>query len=179
MGTIAGEKVAAKKPGGKGEKMEKLSKTVERQPSKVSDSFSKALGESDKMVSRKKAKKEKKNDVNEKHKKGSKERVYIDTEKARSSHPKNEVDPVKSGSERSQKEKKNALKGEKSSKDSLLADVETVAKETDTDSAVKAGETSLEDDDSGSDEIACQYCRVVFKFPANLKRHTEKCEKRF
>jgi len=50
---IPSEKVAATKPG---EKMEKLSKTVGRQPSKVSDSFSKALGESDIMVSKKKGK---------------------------------------------------------------------------------------------------------------------------
>ena len=176
---IPSEKVAATKPG---EKMEKSSKTVGRQPSKVSDSFSKALGESDIMVSKKKAKKEKKNDVNEKHKKGSKERVYIDTEKARSSNPRNEADQVKSSSEKSQKEKRvekqNASKGEKSSKDSLLTDVETVAKETDTGSVVKAGETPVEDDDSGSDEIACQYCLVMFKF-ANLRGHIEKCEKKF
>merc|ERR1712037_220539 len=176
---IPSEKVAATKPG---EKMEKSSKTVGRQPSKVSDSFSKALGESDIMVSKKKAKKEKRNNVNEKHKKGSKERVYIDTEKARSSNPRNEADQVKSSSEKSQKEKRvekqNVSKGEKSSKDSLLTDVETVAKETDTGSAVKAGETPAEDDDSGSDEIACQYCFVPIKF-ANLKGHIEKCEKKF
>merc|ERR1712108_95118 len=167
--SIPAEKVEAKKTGGKGEKMEKTSKTMGRQPSKVSDSFSKALGESDKMVSKKKAKKEKKND--EKHKKGTKERVYIDTEKARTSNSRNEVDPVKTASEKSQKQNKvekhkaveNTLKGQKSSKDSLLADDETVTKETDTGSVGTGGETGMEeDDDIGSDNIACQYCFVMF-----------------
>ena len=176
-----GEKVASNKSGGKGEKME--SKTVGRQPaSKASDSFSKALGESDKMVSKKKAKKEKKNDVNEKHKKGTKERVYIDTEKARTSNQRNEVDPVKNGSERNQKENKvekqkaaeNALKGQKSNiNDSLLTDAETIAKETYTDSHTAGGEAAVEDDDS--DEIACLHCFVKFTL-ANYQGH--RCEKK-
>ena len=186
--SIPGEKVEAKKTGGKGEKVENTSKTMERQLSKVSDSFSKALGESDKMVSKKKAKKEKKNDVNEKHKKGTKERVYIDTEKARTSNPRHEVDPVKTASEKSQKQNKvekhkeyieNTFKGQKSSKGSLLADNETVAKETDTGSVGTGEETPMEDDedDIGSDNIACQYCFVMFKFD-NLQGHIEKCEKK-
>merc|ERR1712130_844754 len=135
------------------------------------------------MVSKKKAKKEKKNDVNEKHKKGTKERVYIDTEKARTSNQRNEVDPVKTSSERNQKENKvekqkaaeNALKGQKSNiNDSLLANAETIAKETYTDSHTAGGEAAVEDDDS--DEIACLHCFVKFTL-ANYQGH--KCEKKF
>jgi len=178
---MLGEKVVAKKTGGKGDKMENTSKAVERQPSKVSDSFSKALGESDKMVSNKKSKKEKRSEVNEKHKKETKGRVYIDTEKAKSSNhnPRNEVDPVKTNSEKSEKNNKvekhkhaeNASKGQNSSKDSL------VEKETDSSVASTGDSTPVEEDDIGSDNIACQYCLQMFKFH-NLQEHVEKCEKK-
>jgi len=185
---IPGEKVVAKKTGGRGEKMEITSKAVERQTSKVSDSFSKALGESDKMVSSKKAKKEKRSEVNEKQKKGTKGRVYTDTERARTSNPysRNDVDPVKTGSEKSQKHNKvekhkpaeNVSKGQKISKGSLLADVDIVSKETDR-SVASTGDTTPgeEEEDIGSDNIACQYCLVMFKFD-NLQEHVEKCEKK-
>ena len=154
----------------------------------MSDSFSKALGESDKMVSSKKAKKEKRSEVNEKQKKGTKGRVYTDTERARTSNPysRNDVDPVKTGSEKSQKHNKdekhkpaeNVSKGQKISKGSLLADVDIVSKETDS-SVASTGDTTPgeEEEDIGSDNIACQYCLVMFKFD-NLQEHVEKCEKK-
>ena len=180
------EKEVTKKTDVLGKKMEKTSKAVERQPSKTSDSFSKALGENDKIVSKKKAKKDKKSDDNEKHKKGTKERVYIDTEKARSLNhgSRNETGSEKTATEKSQKHKKvekhkeaeNMSKGEKSSKDSLLAGGELVGKESSNSSSVG---TPLEEDDMDSDNIiGCQYCFELFKFK-DLQEHTGKCEKKF
>ena len=73
-----------------------------------------------------------------------------------------------------QKAAENATKGQNSNtNDSLLANAETIAKETYTDSHTAGGEAAVEDDDS--DEIACLHCFVKFTL-ANYQGH--RCEKK-
>ena len=175
-----GNTIIAKKVEDKDKKVGKVGKTLERVPSKESDSFLKDLEENDKMVSKKKPRKEKKAESKEKHKK-LKPRVYIDTEKARSMKPAStddgdkETRVVEKSKKHTKREKskstdtENITKSQRSSKECFSAE----AKETATTEPAPIAE-----DDIGTDGLPCGYCHKEVAF-ASLTNHMDKCKKVF
>ena len=178
-----GNTIIAKKVEDKDKKVGKVAKTLERVPSKESDSFLKDLEENDKMVSKKKPRKEKKVESKEKHKK-VKPRVYIDTEKARSMKPASRDDgdeekrAVEKSKRHSKKEKskstdtENITKGQRSSKECFSAEAKESASPETTEPA------PIAEDDIGTDGLPCGYCHKEVAF-ASLTNHMDKCKKAF
>merc|ERR1712013_324105 len=143
-------------------------KTLERMPSKESDSFLKDL---------------EKDDSKEKHKK-VRPRVYIDTEKARSMKPASRYEGekatrvVQKSKKHSKKEKsistdtENITKGQRSSKECFSAE----AKETASPETIEPA--PIAEDDIGTDGVPCGYCHKEVAF-ASLTDHMDKCKKAF
>merc|ERR1712013_248220 len=179
----SGNTINAKKVEDKDKKVGKMGKTLERMPSKESDSFLKDLEENDKMVSKKKPRKEKKDESKEKHKK-VRPRVYIDTEKARSMKPASRYEGekatrvVEKSKKHSKKEKsistdtENITKGQRSSKECFSAE----AKETASPETIEPA--PIAEDDIGTDGVPCGYCHKEVAF-ASLTDHMDKCKKAF